>query len=87
MGRGGYAEADFVRPSVDALKYGFVELQNGLQAILICDEKTDKASGALDVSPLLGEFTHLYCAYGALPRSVHRPVRPKIPWCRSVSAV
>ena len=50
MGAGGHAEEEFVRPRVDTLQYGQVQLANGLQAILIHDKEADKASAALDVS-------------------------------------
>ena len=48
MGKGGHAE--FVKPQSCKLHYGFLVLDNGLQAVVISDEKADKSSAALDVS-------------------------------------
>ena len=53
MGAGGHAEADFVKPTVDTLQYGQIQLPNNLQAILVSDKDADKASAALDVSRYL----------------------------------
>ena len=53
MGAGGHAEVEFVRPTVDTLQYGQIQLANGLQAILVSDKDADKASAALDVSRCL----------------------------------
>jgi secreted Zn-dependent insulinase-like peptidase len=51
MGHEGHSQSEeFGRPQCDKLLYGSIQLDNGLQAVLISDEKADKASAALDVS-------------------------------------
>jgi insulysin len=37
------------RPDLDEREYRIIKLDNGLQALLIHDEKTDKAAAAMDV--------------------------------------
>ena len=44
--------AELVKPTIDEQQYRLVQLENGLKALLIHDEDTDKASAAMDVSTL-----------------------------------
>ncbi len=55
MGHGGHASQSLpiVKPECDKLHYGSMVLENGLQAVLISDEKADKSSAALDVRVFL----------------------------------
>lgn len=39
-----------VKPTVDTFSYRFIQLENGLQALLVSDPETDKAAASLDVS-------------------------------------
>ena len=59
MGKGGHAE--FVKPQSCKLHYGSLVLDNGLQAVVIRDEKSDKSSAALDVSFVVSQ-AHVFLA-------------------------
>lgn len=39
----------FEKPSVDACEYRYLELKNGVRALLVRDPEADKAAAACDV--------------------------------------
>jgi insulysin len=51
----GLVAAQVERPELDNRQYRIVKLDNGLEALLIHDPDTDKASAALDVN--VGSFS------------------------------